>query len=54
MYNPRITEAVEMFERMTRTHKDEMYRSRLLWHEIKAGDGSLIQIVPVCDILFKF
>lgn len=54
MYNPRILEATEMFERMTKVHEGELYRSRLIWYEIKDKDGAVIQPLPVVDLLFKF
>jgi hypothetical protein len=54
MYNPRILEAFEMYERMTKNHAEELYRSRLLWKEFKDKDGNVLQLVPVADLLFKF
>lgn len=54
MYNPKIEEAIEMYERMTNRHMGELYRSRLLWYEVKDGAGNVIQPLPVADLLFKF
>ena len=54
MRNPHIMEAMGMFEHMTRIHKEELYRSTLFWKEIKNGNGNVVQLVPVADLLFKF
>jgi len=54
MWDPCIPEATEMFERMNKFHKREMYRSRLLWKEVKDGNGLVVQLVPVVDVLYKF
>lgn len=53
-YDPCVPEALEMFERMNNVHKREIYRSRLLWKPFKDEAGNFIQLVPVCDILYKF
>jgi len=54
MYDPCIPEALDMFRDMTTKHKRELYRSQLIWKEYKAEDGTLIQLVPMLDLEFKF
>lgn len=54
MYDPCIPEVTEMVERMANIHKRELVRQRVLWHTIKSDNGTVLQLVPVLDILYKF
>lgn len=54
MWDPCIPETTEMFERMNNVHKRELYRSRILWKEVKNEQGLTIQLLPVVDMLYKF
>jgi len=54
MYDPCIPEALDMFRDMTSKHKRELYRSQLIWTQIKDEGGFIIQLVPSLDMEFKF
>ena len=54
MWDPCIPEVTEMFERMNNVHKRELYRSRIIWKTYSNPDGTLVQVVPVVDMLYKF
>jgi hypothetical protein len=53
MFDPCIPEVMEAFVEMNRVHKRELWRSRIIWREIKDSQGKIIQPVPVIDLLYK-
>lgn len=53
MYNPRVQEALKMFEVMTNKHVEELFKSELVWDMFTDPDGYVVQVAPKLVLTFK-